>query len=542
MKFNPRGDRLYRFLALAGFIVAVALVLAVPDHFKEPDDWAYYYAAENLSQGRLTIDNNLHQQQVAEARQLGGQLIQYVQISDTEWAFEKAPGYIYFLIPFYVVRVPQLANIVLAAGLAIVIYLLLKQLKDEKTACIGAILALFTPVSLAMLQREYMDGFASAAFLGIGGGLYVYYNLRLNSIQSWIAGSVLFLAGLCLAGAVAIRYTDATVVAVIGLHFIVTRVLQFKHSRWRAFCLETAVLGAGAAFPIGLLLWYHNAVFGSPFAYGYEYTKLNVKFAYDYLGDPRAWQIIATNLKKMWVPLLVGFPLLFAAIPAMALSIWQKISAATKPLRRFNKSDWWPELKPDMLLLFLGWFLAVFGLYMMYEWTANQRPEYQPFIIVTRFYLPALLPMVTFGALLLSRIPGRIVIVIMAAAVIWGSIMFAQSSIRELKSGTPQPPNQSQPPGYMPPAELSKLIEKTRLEVRLTPTNDSNLRLRMDVLIKWIGELNRQGYPVGKIMPEAEVKKIQGLILQGKTVQAIAAVDDAYIRMEQFVAVGQGFK
>ena len=48
----------------------------------------------------------------------------------------------------------------LALGLVLIIYMVLKHIRDEKTALIGTLLALFTPVGLAMLQREYMDGFA----------------------------------------------------------------------------------------------------------------------------------------------------------------------------------------------------------------------------------------------------------------------------------------------------------------------------------------------------------------------------------------------
>ncbi len=512
------------------------LVLAVPDRFKEPDDWVYYYATENLSHGRLTVDNTLHKQQVAEANQQSGQLGQYVQIGANSWALEKAPGYVFFLVPFYSVGIPQLANIVLAAGLALVTYRLLKHLKDAKTACVGVFLVLFTPVGLAMMQREYMDGFASAAFLGMGGGLYIYYCLRADTIKPRFAMITLFLAGLFLAVAVAARYTNATVAAVFAIHFLITRIQLVRQSKWSRVWREGLSLGVGATIPIFLLLWYQNVVFGSPLAYGYEYTKGNVKFAYEYLGDPRFWQIVGTNLRQLFWPLLVGFPLLLLAVPAAAIVSWQKTISAFSWLKRHNRGDWWLEMTPSLLILLLGWLVAVFGLYIMYEWTANQGMADRPFIIVTRFYLPALFPLVVFAALLLGKIPGKLTVGLIAIAVISGSLLFAQSSMGILKASPPRPPAQTQPLRQLSPTELARLIDQTRLEVKAAPTAQANLQRRMDVLIRWIGELNRQGYPVGQVMPAAEVNHIQTLILQGKIAQACTSVDAAYAKLEQFVA------
>ena len=55
-----KSKKLYPILAAAAFIAVVILLLVVPDRFKEPDDWAYRYAVENMSHGRLTVDDTLH--------------------------------------------------------------------------------------------------------------------------------------------------------------------------------------------------------------------------------------------------------------------------------------------------------------------------------------------------------------------------------------------------------------------------------------------------------------------------------------------------
>ncbi len=535
MHTNFNGSRVYGLIALAGFFAAACLVIVVPDRFKEPDDWAYRAAVENFSQGRLTVDSTLHQQQVTAASHDGGQLVQYVQIGPDEWAFEKAPGYVYFLVPFYLIGFPQLANILLAAALALVIYLLLKELVNEKTACLGVLLILFTPAGLAMLQREYIDGFASAATTGIGGGLYIYYCLKSATLKPKASAALLFSTGFFLAAAIAVRYTDAVVVAVLGLHFVVTRLGMLKRGRRGEVVRETLLLGAGALIPLSLLLWYHQTVFGSPFAYGYEYTRLNVKFAYDYIGDPRSWQIILENLKKMPGPILTGFPFLVLTIPAIVISILQK--AKTKiGQNRSTPTLGWSTLKPNLFWLLLGWLVAVFGLYLMYEWTANQRVTGQPFIILARFYLPALLPMALFAALLVGRISVRIAFALVITAMILGGIVFGQASSQTLHAGGPGQQTPKPPLGQLAPVELAKLIERTRQEVEAIPTNQSNFKLRFDVLIRWIGELNKSGYAVGRVVPAAEVNRIQDLIKSGDVGQASVLIDMAYARLESLIS------
>jgi hypothetical protein len=533
-------NHLYRLIAVAGFLAVVALVILVPDNFKEPDDWAYYYATQNISHGRLTVDSTVHQQQVSEAQKQGGQLIQYIQLQANKWGFEKAPGYVYFLVPFYLAGIPQGANVLLAMGLAIVTYLVLKRLKDEKAACIGTLLVLFTPVSLAMLQREYMDGFASMVFPAIGGGLYIYYCLRAESYSTSTRAILLLLSGFFLSGAVAVRYTDAVIPFVFALHFFITRINLIRLGKWSRVWQEAVPISLGAAVPLALLLWYHQAVFGSPFEYGYQYTKMNVKFAYDYLGEPRFWQIIAANIRKLWAPLLFDFPLLMAAIPGMVIGFWQKIAVRIKFLHRFSKNDWWPELKPDILLLLLGWFVAVFGLYVMYEWTANQNMAERPFIIVTRFYLPALLPLSIFAALLISKIPGKLAVILMAVLAVAGSLLFIESSTRDLKAGAPAPLPKTPPPGQVIPADLAGLIERTRREVKATPTTQANMKPRLDVLVRWIGELSKQGYPVGRVMPPTEVNRINNLIVSGNIAEACRSIDESYAKLEKMVISGPG--
>jgi hypothetical protein len=534
MRIFCKKDWIWRIIVVFGFIVAISLIFFVPDRFKEPDDWAYRYATENFSHWRLTVDGPLHQQQVIEAQKQGGQLGQYVQIGPDTWAFEKTPGYAFFLVPFYLLGIPQLANILLAGGLILITYTLLKQLFDERSACIGSLLILFTPVSLAMLQREFMDSFASLVLPSIGGGLYILFCLKKYELKPATATCILFLSGLFLGLGVVVRYTDAVVVAVFALHFLVTQFQSLRIGQRAAVLRAMLSFGLGVSLPLGLLILYQNAVFGSPLAYGYEYTRGNVKFAYDYLGDSKAWQIIITNFKKLPLPLVTGFPLLLAALPGMLILLWQKTSATVPALRRYQGKLDWPHLSTSITILLIGWFAAIFGLYIMYEWTANQRPD-APFITVARFYLPALLPIVIMAVLFLYKLPKKLIICLMAVALTIGVTIFVQASQRELKISSPGQLPQNGMPAQSSPEERARLIKQVRFEVKMLPTNASNMQRRLDVLVMWIGDLNSQGYPAGQLLPKIEVQRIRNLIQTNNAVEAGHLIDEAYNKLEQMV-------
>jgi len=169
---------LNRIIVGIAFIIAMALVLATPIQMPDPDDWAYYYGVKNFSQGKFTINNWTQYQQAMETGRQGGVLLQYLPIEPNKWALEKAPGCVFYLVPFQKLGFPRYGNVLLALGMVIVTFILLKRLRDEKAAMIGSLLMLFTPISLVMLNRVYMDTYASLASLVIGGGLYIYYHLE----------------------------------------------------------------------------------------------------------------------------------------------------------------------------------------------------------------------------------------------------------------------------------------------------------------------------------------------------------------------------
>ena len=91
-----RHINVYRVITALCLLLAVILVMVVPAQMSGASPWAYYYAVKNFSEGKLVIDDHLHNLQVREARQQGGILMQYVKVGDNKWVVEKAPGYIFY--------------------------------------------------------------------------------------------------------------------------------------------------------------------------------------------------------------------------------------------------------------------------------------------------------------------------------------------------------------------------------------------------------------------------------------------------------------
>lgn len=304
--------------------------------------------------------------------------------------------------------------------MTLVAYLLLKRLHDEKTACLGSLLLLFTPVALAMMQRAYADTFGATAFLSMGGGLYIYYCLRRNEITSRTAALLLFLSGLGLGMAVAANYYNALVALVFVLHFIFMFARSWLGGK-RSLAVQSMVWAlTGLAIPLAGLLVYQNAVFGSPWRFGFQYAQLPVSFGFQYL-DP--------NVRYVTAALLVGFPLLLPGAAGFGAAVYQKVAAFMRRHQPGDVIDRWPELHWDILLLLAGWILAVYVLYLNYEWTAVTQVNGMPFIVMARYYLPAALPLTLMAVLLLTRLPRKLTIGVAILAIAWGVAFFAQSAL-----------------------------------------------------------------------------------------------------------------
>lgn len=409
------------------------LSLSIPLHMTEPDDWAYYFGVQNFAQGQFTVDNQTHQQQVSEAQQQRGQLIQYVNIGDDKWALEKAPGYVLYLVPFYLAGITRYGNVLLALGIVIVTFLLLKRLRDEKTAMIGSLLMLFTPSAMVMLNSAYMDSYAAMAFLAIGGGLYLYYHLERKDLSRPGGALLLGLAFFLIGWSVFSRYTNATVAVVLALHLVVTRVIEWRKGERVSLRNEVLPVVLGIGLPVLALGLYDYFVFGSPLDYGYLYTRFDITFAYQHLGQvtqsgqSRPLQIILNNLRNAPRSFLAGFPLLVVGIPALGVLLYHKFAGI---FQKEKVCGIWSGLRKeiswDVLLVLIGWLIGVFFLYFMYEWTADFQGGGGGLISFDRFYLPGLFPIAVIGALIIARLPYKLYIPVTALVAGFGLTVYAQ--------------------------------------------------------------------------------------------------------------------
>jgi hypothetical protein len=429
-----RHVNVYRVIAAVGFLIAMVLVMVIPAQMSGASPWAYYYGVKNFSHGKLVIDNTLLYQQMNDARQKGGVLMQYVNIGYNRWALEKAPGYVFYLVPFAWLGIPRWGNVLLAAGMVIVTFLLLKRIRDEKAACIGSLLALFTPIGLIMFNRAYMDTFASLAFLAMGGGLYFYYFLERARMRPLRGGALLFIAFLLISWSVVTRYSNLPIAIILALHYAIIRInaLRKGDRAWLRPEIPSVILGVG--LPMAALLLYNYFVFGSPLDYGYNHTIFPVKFAYQYLGQVNAsgqsipLKIIIDNLKTVPQALLQGFPLLVIGIPAIVVVLCQKFSRRQSvPPGRWTGIR--TELPWDTLLVLIGWFLSVYLLYMTYEFTAEFLTGSSSFFRFARYYLPGLFPVAMVSSLVVSRLPLKFSIPLMSIIIVAGMALYMQVAL-----------------------------------------------------------------------------------------------------------------
>jgi hypothetical protein len=273
-----------RVVVAVGFIIATILNLAMPVQMPDPDDWAYYHGVRNFSEGHLTIDNLDQYKQARDTMNQGGMLLQYLPLDFNKWALEKAPGYVFYLVPFYKIGIPRYGNVLLALGMLIVTFILLKRLRNEKAAMIGSLLTLYTPIAMVMINRTFMETYSCLAFMVIGGGLYIYYQLERKNLSPAKGGILLFFAFLFISLSVITRYTNLPIAVILALHLAVTRFIAWRKSEKTGLIPEIVPLVLGIGLPIVAILLYNNYVFGSSLQYGYAVSPYPIKFAFQYLG------------------------------------------------------------------------------------------------------------------------------------------------------------------------------------------------------------------------------------------------------------------
>jgi hypothetical protein len=426
-----RRCTLERLVVALAFIAATALVLATPLRMPDPDDWAYRFGARNFAAGHLTVSNRVQLAQATEAAKNAGALLQYLPLDYNRWALEKAPGAVFYLVPFEKLGVPRWGNVVLALFMVVVTFLLLKRLRGERAAMLGSLLVLFTPIALVMYNRAYMDTYPSLALLAIGGGLYLCYHLERPRLGRLGGGLLLFAAFLGISWSVVTRYTNLPVAVILALHLGVVWAVALRKGRGKTIGREVIPVVLGIGLPLAGMLVYDYYVFGAPLTYGYAVSPYPIKFAFQYIGQNYAREsipflIVKYNAEGYARNLLIGFPLLVIGLPGFVVLLYRKVAGWWRPGAAEGA---WSSLRTEvswgLFLVLTGWFLSVFLLYLAYEWTAGLKMG-GGFVLLNRFLLPGLFPVVIVAALVLDRLPPWAWASLVALLLAFGILLYLQ--------------------------------------------------------------------------------------------------------------------
>jgi hypothetical protein len=179
-------------------------------------------------------------------------------INNGQWYSQFPPGHSFLLAIGVLVGAPWLINPLLASAAVVLIYLTGREMYDEITARVSAILMLLSPFVLFM-AGEMMNHTSAMFFFTLF--FFAFVKVFKTRRAAWS-----LLAGLAIGWLLCIR--PYTAVALTLPPLIYGAVMVLKEPRpWRNAAL---LCMGGASLFIALLLTYNYLTNGSPFAFGYQ--------------------------------------------------------------------------------------------------------------------------------------------------------------------------------------------------------------------------------------------------------------------------------
>ena len=379
-------------LAVAAFAALCVVTLSVAPQSAEPDDGAYRASIVAITEGQfLTLSS-------AQAQALAGRLRdnpaappnQWVEVTPGRYISEKDPGYPFLAAPFEKLGIIRWAPLSFGALACLGLFVGARRWLGPWGGAAAVGLYCSSSAALAFAWRDYMPTFTDASLVAAGCGLLMWAMLATEASprrRRWVG-----LAGLlALEMAAFVRYTN-----VVILVFTVATLMIAWRLRDVMLPLRTLYwwLASVAGFAVGVAM-FDTAVYGGPLTTGYQPGE--VTFALHAIGP---------NLRLMPPHLLQAMP---ALVLGAVSAVW--IAVRGVMLLRSDRSDHTDRVagaaaRRDLwvaLPLASAW-LAVWALYATYTWTADPTSVS---VQVIRFYLPALGPIATLGAWLVTRIPGR---------------------------------------------------------------------------------------------------------------------------------------
>ena len=347
---------------------------------------------------------------------------------------EKDPGYPFLAAPFQALGIIRWAPLFYGALACVGLFAGARRWLGRFGGAAAVGLYCSSGAALLFAWRDYMPTFTEASLIAAGTGALLWAVLAAEASsrrRTWVG-----LAGFVMLEAAAfVRCTDVVVLGCAAAAVIVAwwrRAARLPSSAVAWWLASVAIFGVG-------VIVFDDLVYGGPFTTGYRSGEIQFGFG-----------AIAPNLRYMPAHLLEAMPMLVLGLASLA---WIIVRWAW--LRR-RCDDRGFAARRDLrvgLALAASW-LAVWGLYTGYFWTANAYGTTLQFV---RFYVPALGAISLLGAWLVTRIPGRAWVAgLTSAAVIAGMFVLGARSYDTMTTtgigGTVKGCTGQQPVGSSAPA------------------------------------------------------------------------------------------
>jgi hypothetical protein len=373
-------------LAFAG-LCAVVLAVGAPRIAAEPDDGAYHLSIVAITMGNfLTLSKAQISAAETKTGNPAGQLPpnQWIELPDGRYISEKDPGYPYLAAPFEALGIMQWAQLFYGALACLGLFVGARRWLGRFGGPAAVGLYCSSGAALIFAWRMWMPTFTDASLIAAGTGALLWAMLATDAgfRRRTLAGLAGFAA---LEIATFVRYTDIVMLVCAVVVVIVSWWLRTAELPVRSLCwwlASVAVFAAGVAT-------FDDLIYGGPLTTGYQPGE--VTFAFGAIGP---------NLRIMPGHLIRTMPVFVLGLVAVAWIVGRWLA-----LRRADGRDVAAARRDLWVGVAVGasW-LAIWGLYAAYTWTADPTASTLPEI---RFYLPAMGAISLLGAWLVTRIPGR---------------------------------------------------------------------------------------------------------------------------------------
>src|SRR5664280_65398 len=398
-----RGEVLVAAAAFAALCVAVT---ARSTQLLEPDDYAYRASIIAMTQWHLlSLTNGQYQALLKQLSSGGGMGIsQWVHMANGTWISEKNPGYPFLAAPFQALGMLRATPLFYGALGCLGLFFGARRWLGRWGGTWAVVLFCSSGAALAFAWRATMPTFTDASLIAAGSGALLWAMLATEWTvrRRTVSGLLGFMA---LEAAVLVRYTNVVilVVAVLAALLVLRRVaLPMRAVGW--WLGSVAVLVAG-------VLGFDHVAYGSALKTGYSTGEITFSLS-----------SVIPNLQHIPARLVASMPMLLLALGALG---WLAVRAV-----RSGR----PGVDPDRRVIYrrdavvgvvlaTGW-IAIWGLYAAYDWTARMGSGAGSDIHVIRFYLPALGLISLLGAWLLAQLPRWLPVVLLVVLIGLGARSF----------------------------------------------------------------------------------------------------------------------